>query len=138
MLRSTLLVLILSCIIFSQDSSTPLEKSPFPLEASLISLKTHETEQLAVSISFYNDSPRLIKGFTGLVQFIVKGEIVSEVMLEITKDLPPEENTLWYGAIPYDASNPQEVLLTQESVDDIEVHVVVKAIVNANGVQKVY
>ena len=143
-MRNTLFVVLLATIFsFSQDATPApvLEKSPFPIEGSVNSIKKHGDDQLAVSIAIYNDSPRLVKGFIGLFQFIVKGAIVSEVTLEISKDLPAEENTLWYGAIPFDAGNSKHIALREEgidNVDDIEVHIVVKSFTNNNGVQTVF
>ena len=131
----TLILLTLTLFSFAQVS---LEKAPFPLSATIMKLKKTPGGAMEMYIAFYNESSRLIKGFTGDVQFIFEGEKVWSVLLHIEKNMPSEENTTWWGTVGYDAYDAKQVALMKLDIDKMDMHIVVKSIVNAKSYEIVY
>lgn len=136
-----LVVVLITLFFFSygEDSlSTVVEKSPFPLQATVLQIKDNGDGQLAIQIAYYNESTTPIKGFTGKIRFTRNDTTFLEMILKIAVDIPVEENKLWWGAIPFDATNPLENSLVDINTEGLKLDIIVSSIVKANGTEKFF
>lgn len=127
----------------SKKSPVRLGKSPIRARLVRKNLKLaggRETEDnLALLITFKNDSPQGIVSFKGDIVFLdVYADSILTFFAEIEKAIPGGMSNTWFGGIAYDATNEGHRRLLDTSVDRIKTYVKPEVIVFSDGSIKTF
>lgn len=108
----------------------------YPITGKLMDKKNHDASSQACRIIFYNGSAQDLLGFTANVRFVSGGQVLTDCIVDVTERSSSGENVSWYGAIPYDLTDPNSALFYNTVADRIDVIVEVHSITTTSGVVK--
>ncbi len=121
------------------ESSSKTPAVPvYPISAKILKKNVHDASNLAMLLTIYNGSAEALNGFSANLQFVQNGVVLLECLVDINKNFPSGENVIWNGAIPYDSTDPSNMVLYNANKETVQVIVDVKSVILTNGVTRKY
>lgn len=118
------------------ESNRQVPVLKYPITASMMDKKDHDASSQACRIVFYNGSAQDLLGFTANLRFTVGGQVVNDCIIEVTERSNSGDNVSWYGAIPYNLTDPKGAAFYNARADHMGVIVEVHSITTTSGVVK--
>lgn len=122
----------------STSPNSPAGFSPFPITGNIVTKKAHDASNLAVLLSFKNPNAESITGFNAKLTFSQHGQPLLTCSVRINKSLPAGGEVTWYGAIPYNSMDNNNVRLYNAQTNTISVAVEVTSVTLTNGAVRNY
>ena len=122
----------------TSNNNQPVHASKFPITAQLMTKKVYDATSLAVLISFMNQSPEAIAGFSARLVFMEGTQQLLDCNVDVNKSIGSGESVTWYGAIPYNSTDGNNVRFYGTEPSAITVAVEVTSVTLTNGVVRSY
>lgn len=110
----------------------------YPLFAKLTDKKRHSDQHMQVNMQFTNLGTESITKFTAMLSFWMNGQQLSDVLVEVVRQMGTNESVLWSAAIPFKSTDVKQMNLLNAPVGSIDLNVEVLSVTNTSGIVRKY